>query len=161
MLTAIKKFFEQNMLLDMSSEAASENIDHQVRLATAALLVEMMNQDEKALETEKQAVRDALKDNFSLSHDEAVELCRLAEEELHNAVDYYQFTKLIAENFSQPQKIQVIELLWRVAYADNHLDSYEEHMVRRIADLIYVPHQDFIRTKLAAQSWNKNEPSLK
>lgn len=161
MLTAIKKFFEQNMLLDMSSETSSENIDHQVRLATAALLVEMMNQDEKALETEKQAVRDALKDNFSLSHDEAVELCRLAEEELHNAVDYYQFTKLIAENFSQPQKIQVIELLWRVAYADNHLDSYEEHMVRRIADLIYVPHQDFIRTKLAAQSWNKNEPSLK
>ena len=156
MLTAIKKFFEQNMLLDMSSEAASENIDHQVRLATAALLVEMMNQDEKALETEKQAVRDALKDNFSLSHDEAVELCRLAEEELHNAVDYYQFTKLIAENFSQPQKIQVIELLWRVAYADNHLDSYEEHMVRRIADLIYVPHQDFIRTKLAAQSLSNN-----
>ncbi|MCW8928842.1 MAG: TerB family tellurite resistance protein [Gammaproteobacteria bacterium] len=156
MLSAIKNFFEQNMLFDMNPVVNSETQEHQVRLATAALLVEMMNQDEKVLESEKQAVREALKDNFSITEKEATELCTLAEEEIHNSTDYYQFTKLIAENFSQPQKIQVIELLWRVAYADNHLDSYEEHMVRRIADLIYVPHQDFIRTKLKAQNQNEN-----
>ncbi|MCU7968532.1 MAG: TerB family tellurite resistance protein, partial [gamma proteobacterium symbiont of Bathyaustriella thionipta] len=79
------------------------------------------------------------------------ELYQLAHEELNNATDYYQFTKLIAAYFSQPQKIKMIELLWQVAYADNHLDAYEEHMVRRIADLIYVPHHDFIQTKLRVQ----------
>jgi len=148
MLKAIKMFFEQNI----SIELAVDNQEHHLKLATAALLVEMMHQDEQVLETEQQAVRQALKENFTLSDEESIELCHLAQQELKNATDYYQFTKLIAEHFSQQQKIKVIELLWQVAYADNHLDAYEEHMVRRIADLIYVPHQDFIQTKLRAQN---------
>lgn len=156
MLNAIKNFFEQNMLISTTSDANSDSQEHSLRVATAALLVEMMNQDEKVHETERQAVRKALKDKFSLSDDETTELYHLAEDEVKDATDYYQFTKLIAENFSQPQKIQVIELLWQVAYADNHLDSYEEHMVRRIADLIYVPHQDYIRTKLKAQNMSSD-----
>lgn len=147
MLKAIKIFFEQHM----SVELVTDDQEHQLRLATAALLVEMMNQDDNVHETEEQAVRQALKDNFMLSDEESTELCQLAHEELKNATDYYQFTKLIAEHFSQTQKIKIIELLWQVAYADNHLDSYEEHMVRRIADLIYVSHQDFIQTKLRVQ----------
>jgi len=144
MLNAIKKFFEQNM----SAEIASDTQEHQLKLATAALLIEMMNQDEKVLEAEKQTVRKVLKDNFRLNDEETDELCQLAEQEMHNAAGYYQFTRLIAEHYSQQQKIQVIELLWQVAYADDHLDAYEEHMVRRIADLIYVPHKDFIQAKL-------------
>ncbi len=148
MLKAIKMFFEQNI----SIELAVDNQEHQLKLATAALLLEMMHQDEQVLETEQQAVRQALKENFTLSDEESTELCHLAQQELKNATDYYQFTKLIAEHFSQQQKIKVIELLWQVAYADNHLDAYEEHMVRRIADLIYVPHQDFIQTKLRVQN---------
>jgi len=152
MLTAIKNFFEQNMSPGVASDNVSQGQEHQLRLATTALLIEMMAQDENVHETEKQAVREALKETFNLNSKEILELCRLAEEELHHATDYYQFTKLIAEHYSQLQKIQVIELLWRVAFADNHLDAYEEHMVRRIADLIYVPHQDFIRTKLKVQN---------
>jgi len=147
MLKAIKTFFEEKMTMEINS------IDHthQVKLATAALLIEMMNQDEKVLATEQQAVRNALKDNFQLSDDETHELYRLAEQEIHHATDYYQFTRLIADHYSQQEKIQVIELLWQVAYADNHLDAYEEHMVRRIADLIYVPHHEFIQAKLRVQ----------
>lgn len=141
-------FFEQNI----SIELVVDNQEHQLKLATAALLLEMMHQDEQVLEAEQQAVRQALKENFDLSDEESTELCHLAQQELKNATDYYQFTSLIAEHFSQQQKIKVIELLWQVAYADNHLDAYEEHMVRRIADLIYVPHQDFIQTKLRVQN---------
>ncbi len=148
MLKAIKMFFEQNI----SIELVVDNQEHQLKLATAALLLEMMHQDEQVLEAEQQAVRQALKVNFDLSDEESTELCHLAQQELKNATDYYQFTSLIAEHFSQQQKIKVIELLWQVAYADNHLDAYEEHMVRRIADLIYVPHQDFIQTKLRVQN---------
>lgn len=148
MLKAIKIFFEQRM----SVELVAGDQEHQLRLATAALLVEMMNQDEKVHETEKQTVRLALKNNFTLNDEEISELCQLAHEEVKNATGYYQFTKLIAEHFSQPQKIKIIELLWQVAYADNHLDSYEEHMVRRIADLIYVSHKDFIQAKHRVQN---------
>lgn len=148
MLMTIKRFFEQNMTAAPSSADQS----HALKLATAALLIEMMNQDEQVLETEQQAVRNALSENFNLTDEETQELFQLAEQEVHNATDYYQFTRLIAEQYSQQQKIQVIELLWKVAYADNHLDAYEEHMVRRIADLIYVPHQDFIQAKLKVQN---------
>lgn len=147
MLNVIKSFFEEKMAMDHCPGDPS----HQLRLATAALLIEMMHQDEKIHEAEQQAVRDALKDRFRLSDDETHELYQLAEQEVHQATDYYQFTRLIAEHYTQEDKIQVIELLWQVAYADSHLDAYEEHMVRRIADLIYVPHQEFIQAKIRVQ----------
>ena len=148
MINTIKRFFEQNISLELPSTDSS----HHLKLATAALLIEMMGQDDKILEKERQAVRMALKNNFQLSDSETEELFQLAEQEVHQATDYYQFTRLIAEQYSQAQKIQVIELLWQVALADNHLDAYEEHMVRRIADLIYVPHHDFIQAKLRVQN---------
>jgi len=151
MLKAIKLFFEENMSMDHHPKSTPQNQTHSLHLATAALLVEMMHQDDAILEVEKQAILDALGDNFELNSEESSTLLALAEDEVKQATDYYQFTQLITEHFTQQQKIQVIELLWRVAYADGHLDSYEEHMVRRIADLISVPHQDFIRTKLNVQ----------
>jgi uncharacterized tellurite resistance protein B-like protein len=88
-----------------------------------------------------------LREKFDLADDECQKLFELAEEEIRDAVDYHQFTRLIAREFTQAQKIKVIELLWSVAYADSHLDSLEEHMVRKIADLIYVSHKDLIKTK--------------
>jgi uncharacterized tellurite resistance protein B-like protein len=131
MLDAIKNFFKQNI----SSEEDGD-LDHQLKLATAALLIEMMQQ-----------VKTALKEKFDLTDDECHTLFELAEEEVGDAVDYHQFTSLIAREFTQAQKIKVVELLWSVAYADSHLDSLEEHMVRKIADLIYVSHKDFMKTK--------------
>ena len=71
----------------------------------------------------------------------------LASEEARQSVDLYQFTSLIREHFSQEKKIKTIECLWTIAYADNHLDAHEEHLIRRIADLLYVTHQDFINAK--------------
>ena len=142
MLSAIKNFFEQNI----SSEEGSD-LDHQLKLATAALLIEMMLQDDQVHDREIETVKNALREKFDLTDDECHTLFELAEEEVEDAVDYHQFTSLIAREFTQTQKIKVIELLWSVAYADLHLDSLEEHMVRKIADLIYVSHKDFIKTK--------------
>ena len=142
MLQAIKQFFEQNISL-----ARTDDIDHQLQLATAALLIEMMQQDARIHEGEQKAVREMLQNHFNLTDNETLQLCELAREELDNAVDSHQFTSLIARNYSQAEKIRIIEYLWQVAYADDHLDPLEEHMVRHIAELIYVPHRDFIRTK--------------
>ncbi len=142
MLSAIKNFFEQNILSEEDSD-----LDHQLKLATAALLIEMMLQDDQVHDREIETVKNALREKFDLTDDECHTLFELAEEEVEDAVDYHQFTSLIAREFTQTQKIKVIELLWSVAYADLHLDSLEEHMVRKIADLIYVSHKDFIKTK--------------
>ena len=142
MFSAIKNFFEQNI----SSEEDGD-LDHQLKLATAALLIEMMLQDNQVHDKEIETVKTALREKFDLADGECHTLFELAEEEVGDAVDYHQFTSLIAREFTQTQKIKVIELLWSVAYADSHLDSLEEHMVRKIADLIYVSHKDFIKTK--------------
>jgi uncharacterized tellurite resistance protein B-like protein len=142
MLNAIKNFFEQNI-----SPETSDDLDHQLKLATAALLIEMMHQDHHVHEDEKRAVKYILKIQFDLTDDETRELYRLAQKEADEAVDYYQFTSLIAREYPLQQKKKIIENLWTIAYADRHLDALEEHMIRRIADLIYVPHKDFIQTK--------------
>ena len=71
----------------------------------------------------------------------------LSHSEKHEATDYYAFTSLLNAHYTQQQKIKLVEDLWQLAYADNELDKYEEHLLRRLADLLHVPHHDFIRTK--------------
>jgi uncharacterized tellurite resistance protein B-like protein len=147
MLNAINNFFEKNI-----SPEANGDLEHELKLATAALLIEMMYQDDQVHEKEMDATKEALMEKFGLTEDECHALFSLAEAEVEEAVDYHQFTSLIAREFTQAQKIKVVELLWSVAYADSHLDSMEEHMVRKIADLIYVSHEDFMKTKHRVQS---------
>lgn len=142
MLKAIKKFFEENISPD-----TRDDIEHRLKLATAALFIEMMQQDGKTTESEELKIKEVLQTRFALSETETHKLFALAHEEAKQAVDLYQFTSLIHQNFSQDKKIKVIEYLWAIAYADNHLDTYEEHMIRRIADLLYVEHKDFIKAK--------------
>ena len=142
MLKAIKNFFDEKIKVH-----EPEDLEHSLSLATAALMVEMMLNDGKTHEAEEQVLKKKLQQLFSLSSTETSDLFDLAHTEVKNAVGYHQFTTLIAKNFSQPQKIKVIEHLWAVAYADNHLDPYEELMVRKISDLIYVSHSDFINAK--------------
>jgi len=149
MLKKIQNFFEKNF---MSDSVTSVPIQQQLNLAAAALLIEMVLQDESVDEAEVSAVKKSLIEQFKLSVEEAQNLYALAEEEKNQATDYHQFTTLIAEHYTQPQKIQLVESLWRVAFADNVLDKYEEHMVRRISDLIHVSHKDFMQAKHRAQT---------
>ena len=146
MLNAIKNFFEENLASD-----ETEDVESRLKLATAALFIEMMQQDHEVLEEERMAVKDSLKEKFDLGQDEADELFNLALEEADQATDYHQFTRLIAREYTQEQKVKVIEFLWMIAFADNQLDPLEEHMIRRIADLIYVPHKVMIQMKLKVQ----------
>ena len=121
--------------------------EHALRLATAALLIEMSRQDDAIHDVEREAIATALRSKFDLSSTEVDELYALAEAEVKEATDYYQFTSLLKEHFSPAQKEKVIELLWQVAAADGHIDKYEEHMVRRIAELLYLSQAEFIRAK--------------
>ena len=142
MLQAIKQFFEKNISPDNH-----EDIEHRLKLATAALLIEIMQQDGETKEEEVEAIKNSLKTKFELSGSETNELFVLAHEETKEAVDLYQFTSLINKHFSTDKKIKVIEFLWVIAYADNHLDAHEEHIVRRVAGLLHITHQDFIKAK--------------
>lgn len=147
MLLKIKQFFQNNL-----AEAQEQNTDHQLQLATTALFIEMMLQDGKEHDEEQEAVKKSINSCFNISTDELNELFLLAKEELRHSTDYYQFTQLINQNFTQAQKVQIIENLWTIAYADSRLDDLEEHMVRKIAELIHVPHLQFIKAKHKVQN---------
>jgi uncharacterized tellurite resistance protein B-like protein len=142
-LNAIQKFFRAKI----EAGAGDGPDQHGLHLATAALLFEMLRADNDEHPEERRALERALREQFDLSRAETHELAALADREAADAVSLYQFTGLINEHFSAHQKVQVVEMLWQVAYADGRLDPYEEALVRKIADLIYVPHRDFIRSK--------------
>jgi uncharacterized tellurite resistance protein B-like protein len=147
-LDTIRQFFEKNIRGETRDDASSE---HRLRVATAALLVEMARMSTEVTEEERETVWRAVQDKFDLSAEETRELMHLGEEEAREATDYFQFTSLINESFTAEQKVRLVEHLWRVAYADGHLHMYEEHLVRKIADLIHVPHKAFIAAKLRAR----------
>lgn len=147
MLNSIRDFFERNI----GAPASPAGERHSIELATAALLVEVVRSDADVHPSEQQVVLRAVREKFGLSDDEAQTLLRLAEEEVRTANDYYQFTSLINREFSQQQKQRVIELMWQVAYADTELSAHENHVLRRIAELLHVTHSDYIAAKMRAR----------
>ncbi len=144
MLQQIKLFYEKHIALPAPEEINEEN----THIACAALFVEMMSIDNKLNNDEHEMTLKRVRKMFSLSLDKANTLISLATEQKNQATDYFQFTSLINRGFTQEQKVALIKTMWQIAYADGQLDKYEEALVRKIADLLHVPHLDFIKTKI-------------
>ena len=113
-------------------------------LATAALFVEMMRADFEVTDEERRKLETLVSETLELDDDETRELLAAAEREVDTAVELFQFTRLIDEAFTPEQKAQVVERLWRIAYADGPLDQYEDHYVRKIGHLLYVTNTDIL-----------------
>jgi uncharacterized tellurite resistance protein B-like protein len=123
-------------------------LNHQ--LATAALLLEMAHADRHANPAEQASIATALERAFSLERKQIDELIALAEAERDAAVCLHGFTRTLNESATLADRVRIVELLWKVAYADGNLDHYEEHLVRKIADLLHLKHGEYIGAKLAA-----------
>lgn len=147
MLKAIADFFERQL----GGSGAHARPQHTIELATAALLAEMARVDGEISPRERETALRAVREKLGLSQAEADELFTLAEQEARQATDYFQFTSLINRHFDADQKARVIELMWRVALVDDEIDAHERHLIRRIADLIHVPHADFVHAQRRAQ----------
>jgi uncharacterized tellurite resistance protein B-like protein len=146
MLETIRGFFDRHI-----GAAAPADERHSIQLATAALLVEVARIDAGASPAEHAAVERAVREKFDLPAAEAAELIALAESEMRAASDYFQFTSLVNRHFTQQQKLAVIELMWRVAYADGDLSAHENHVMRKVGELLHIPHGDYIAAKMRAQ----------
>jgi uncharacterized tellurite resistance protein B-like protein len=146
MIFSIKKIYDQ--FIQPVSGKTDVVSEYAIQVATAALLIEMMKADGKVSADEREAVMQTIQSKFNLTDDETKSLKELAKEKIRKATDYYEFTSLINKTLSYEQKVEIIEHLWEIAFTDKHLDKHEEHMVRKIADLIYVEHKDFIEAKL-------------
>jgi uncharacterized tellurite resistance protein B-like protein len=125
-----------------------------LQLASAALMVEVMMIDREIHKDEERQIISTLQQHFDVSDNEAETLLSSALGEVEGATSLHQFTRIINELLSDASKFQLITQLWQVAYADNLLDKHEEAMIRRIAELIHLPHSQFIRAKKQAESAN-------
>jgi uncharacterized tellurite resistance protein B-like protein len=145
MISAFKKLFEVP-----AGESEAER-EHRLQLAAAALLIETARADFSEDEVEEASLRTLLCETLDLSPEEVDTLLQQAGEQLDEATSLYDFTRVINDHYSAAQKLELVSSMWRVAYADGRLDKYEEYLIRQVAELIYVPHSDYIRVKLAAK----------
>jgi uncharacterized tellurite resistance protein B-like protein len=149
MLDSVKTFFDRFMAPPEQTRASSP--EYGLQVATAALLIEMMRADFEIDDAERRAAVDALRSCFELGEEESTKLMELAEAERSHATSLFDFTSRINDGYSREAKVQIIELLWRVAYADKTLQAHEQHLMRKLAGLLYISHNDYIAAKFRAQ----------
>jgi len=144
MIDRIKSFFAKNVL-EPEETVTSEQI------AVAALLIEVMVIDGNLDAQELESISQTLCNILELEAKMVEELLRLSREEVAEATSVYQFTREINEHFELDKKMNLLTAMWRVAYADGYLDKHEEGIIRRVADLLHIRHNEYIRCKLAAR----------
>ena len=149
MLNSIKSFFEEK--IKQKDDQDDNSLFSQTDLACAALLIEVINSDHELDDRETAAFLEVLQSNLNIPEEELKEIVKLAEAQAHQATSLYEFTRLINDEYDYPQKLKLVENMWRIAFSDKELDKYEEHLIRKVSELIYVSHGDFIKAKLQAR----------
>jgi len=132
----------------------SENLtldDKTSTKACIALLLETSMADEILDESELVTLKNTLQKDFLIEENEIDELINLAKENVEDSNSLYEFTRDINDNFDATERVKLIESMWKIAYADGNIDKYEEHIIRKVSNLIYVAHSDFIKAKLSAK----------
>ena len=148
MLAKLKAMFQSSLGESADSgqlDALSEN------LITATLMVEVMNSDQRLDAREEQEFIAILVKTLGLDEEAADELRALTHEKAEESTSLYEFTAQVNTQFSVDAKLSLIKNMWRIAFADGEVDRYEDGVIRRVSELIYVSHSDFIRMKIAAR----------
>lgn len=145
MIDVLKKLFLEG------PEENEKTPDEVRRIATAALLIEVARADFAQDAEEEAAMAQLLTGTLALDKTTVDALMSEANDAVDNATSLYEFTRLVNDHYDYDEKCRLIDAMWRVAYADQSLSKYEEHLIRRASELIYVNHEDFIRGKIAAK----------
>ena len=146
MIDRLKKFFAK--IGSDDSPRQETHSDHDIRVATCALFLEMANIDGEFSEMERRHVVSILKRDFGLSDEEAGSLLDASEEELKGSIDLWQFTNLINQNYSMDEKIRIIESIWEIVYTDGKLEKHEDYLAHKLANLLRLTHKQLIEAKL-------------
>ena len=145
-----------NKLSDfLSTIIAPANADgrpeHTLQLTTAVLLIEVMQSDAESTDEEQATILKILKERFQLPDAEVAQLSELGHRTAKAANDLHQFTSLINRELDLPEKVRIIEYMWQVAYADRQISAHENHLMRRMADLLHISHGDYVAAKMRAK----------
>lgn len=143
----MKEKFKKWFGLDQTEEIQQPDINH----AAAALMVEIMAADDEWNDLEAEEIARLLHTQLGVPTEEVDEILQEAKQSQRNANDLFQFTRVVNEQYNSDQKYQLLVQLWRVAYVDGQIDRYEEHMLRKLAELLHLAHSQFIRAKIEAR----------
>ena len=146
MLDIAKRFFSKEK--EESSGSAGQEIGHDIHVATCALFVEIARIDGTFTQEEMETVISILKEKYGLSLEHTDALIAEAEKQLEESVDLWQFARLINENYSNEEKMEIIETLWRIVYVDGKMDQYEHYLMNKLKNLLRVSHNQLIEAKL-------------
>jgi uncharacterized tellurite resistance protein B-like protein len=146
MLDILKRFFEKNAA--GGADEAEPATEHDVRIATCALFLEMARIDETFSDAEMDAILSILDEKYGLSREHADALLVEADKELEKSVDLWQFARLINKHYSNDEKIEIIETLWRIVYVDGKMDKYEHYLMNKLQSLLRLSHDQLITAKL-------------
>jgi uncharacterized tellurite resistance protein B-like protein len=146
MIDLVKKFFHKNAKASAKNE--KEDVSHDIRIATCALLLEMSSIDGEFDESERNDIISTLKNDYELTDEHAEALLEASDEQLENSTDLWRFARLINQNYSIEEKERVIEMIWSVAYADGNINKHEDYLVHKLAKLLRLTHKQLIDAKL-------------
>ena len=150
MLGFIKNLISNTDTSSDNSISDKYDSETQLQVATCALFLEIAHSDDDFSIEEKVFIEKTMRDEFNLDDELVDELLDLATQQTNESVSLYEFTDVINKSYGRDEKLLIIKNLWRLVFADGILDKYEESLIRQVAELCYVSHQDYIRTKLAA-----------
>ena len=129
------------LFMEERAEAGEPNKE-ELQAAAAALLVEAAFMDGNFDDQERKSIMSLMKQYFHLNDEESLLLVSEAEQVVENAGDLYAFTRIIKDRYEHEQRIEMVEMLWEVAFADGNLDHFESNLISRIAGLIFVSDRD-------------------
>ena len=145
MIDLVKKFFGK---MTKNGSTGREESFHDIRIATCALLLEMSQIDGDFSKSERESILSAIRKDYHVSDEHAAAILEAADEELKGNLDLWQFTNLINRNYTPEEKIEIIEMVWRIAYTDGKLDKHEDFLVHKLADLLHLTHRQLIDAKI-------------
>lgn len=139
-------------LLNEEPATAAQDINHMV----AALLLEVARADDHIDAKEMQLLESILGKLTQLTPQDIKQMIQQTTRNVENAESLHKFTRHINEHYDLEKKKELLLQLWHMAYADGEVDQYEEHIIRRIADLIHLRHSEYIQCKLTAKNIRGN-----
>ena len=142
----------QNIFKRKENESAVDSKKSEQELAYASLLIEVINSDNKFDDRERGKLLEILSNKLDIHKEELDNFTELAQKKSEDSTSLYEFTREINDQYEYEEKVSLITDLWGIAYSDGKLDKYEDYVIRKIADLIYVSHADFIKSKLKVKN---------
>ena len=130
-----------------TTEVDSSTRDDALRLATAVLMIDVARADHVFEDVEFDRVLKLVAEHFNLTAEQAAELVSTADDQAEDLVSLHEFTQLLHENLEEAEKAKIVGLLWQIAYADGRLDKYEDSLVLKISDLLFVSRGRVMRLK--------------